>query len=1025
MTASIAPSAAPERAPSVLVVLAVRDAAEWLRECLQALAVQTYPRLGVLAIDDASTDGSHEILVQALGDGRVIRHEERLGLSRSFHDGVAHPVAGGADFVLLLHDDAALDPEAVTRLVEATTLEGAERVGIVGAKVVDWDHPRRLRDVGRSADRFGHPYSPLQEEEIDQGQFDRVLEVLSVDSCAMLVAREVWQTTGLFDERLGDDDGDVDLCWRVRLAGWSVLMTPLARVRHAAAAERDDAPGTQRSRRYEEDRAALASVLKNDGLATLAWVVPLGAFLSIVRLLYLTLSRRFEEAYDLLAAVGWNMAHLPSTLRARRAVQKHRRVHDHELRRFTESAGLRLPRWFMTAERILEEQRELEAEELEDRAAARLRHRTVSFVSAHPVIVASFLGIVVGALSFRGVFGAGRLYGGAIPAFPTYASGFFAELISAYRTTPLGGNLAASPALAAMGGLSTLLFGSTSLAQKVMVGAGPALAAILCYRAAVRLTGRPGPCVVAAAAYGLSAIVLSAFSEGRIALLVALAVLPPLVERLEVAFAPEEPPDGRWRLIAGLAVTIAVGAAFVPGVILAVGVIAVVQLLTGSRRRRGSTVVALAVVGAAILVFPFVPALVANGGAALGSELGTSDPWHLVRLTFDDGPATWGPALFLPIAAVLGLALAGGDLRRPALRAALIATAGLALSWLSSAGYLPAALTDTPIYLAMSATAEAFLVGFGLSSALGGLERESFGFRQVGTALITVTVAGGILIQSVAAMTAEWAIGGPDRIPAAWAVVDSASKGAFRVLWVGGDDGRSFPAPGGDPQGVVEAGAATLRYGLTGRAGAVAIDTARPFVGQGPDAMRQALGEVLSGTTVHGGALLAPFGIRYVVASEDELSVEARARLDAQVDLDLVPNAGLVIWRNAAALPPAGVLQADLPTARTVASDRPEDLQDLTAQPATPLAQVEGGWSGPTGGGNLAVVSTEYDGAWTVAGDPAATPARAFGWATSLPATGSAIDIRYGAQLPSTVAAWVLAAVWAAALWITRKPVAR
>jgi GT2 family glycosyltransferase len=96
MTASIAPSAAPERAPSVLVVLAVRDAAEWLRECLQALAVQTYPRLGVLAIDDASTDGSHEILVQALGEGRVIRHEERLGLSRSFRDGVAHPVAGGA-----------------------------------------------------------------------------------------------------------------------------------------------------------------------------------------------------------------------------------------------------------------------------------------------------------------------------------------------------------------------------------------------------------------------------------------------------------------------------------------------------------------------------------------------------------------------------------------------------------------------------------------------------------------------------------------------------------------------------------------------------------------------------------------------------------------------------------------------------------------------------------------------------------------------------------------------------------------
>src|SRR5262249_17956339 len=157
----------------------------------------------------------------------------------------------------------------------------------------------------------------------------------------------------LFDERLGDDDGDLDLCWRVRLAGWSVLMTPLARVRHAAAAERDDRPGARRSRRYEEDPAALASVLKNDGIATLLWVLPLGIALSVVRLLYLILARRFEEAYDLLAAVGWNLAHLPSTVAARRRVQKLRRVRDHELRRFTESAGLRLPRWFMTAERIL------------------------------------------------------------------------------------------------------------------------------------------------------------------------------------------------------------------------------------------------------------------------------------------------------------------------------------------------------------------------------------------------------------------------------------------------------------------------------------------------------------------------------------------------------------------------------------------------------------------------------------------------------------------------------------------------
>ncbi len=61
-----------EHTPSVLVVLVVRDAAGWLRGCLSALGAQTYPRMGVLAVDNASTDGSRDILIHALGERRVI-----------------------------------------------------------------------------------------------------------------------------------------------------------------------------------------------------------------------------------------------------------------------------------------------------------------------------------------------------------------------------------------------------------------------------------------------------------------------------------------------------------------------------------------------------------------------------------------------------------------------------------------------------------------------------------------------------------------------------------------------------------------------------------------------------------------------------------------------------------------------------------------------------------------------------------------------------------------------------------------
>ena len=1023
MTADISSAPEPEDVPSVLVVLVVRNAAGWLRECLQALAAQTYPRVGILAVDDGSTDGSHEQLVHALGEGRVIRNETPLGMARAFDAALSQGVPGEADFLLLLHDDAVLDPEVVARLVDATQLPGVERVGIVGAKVVDHEHPRELRDVGRSADRFGHPYSPLQPGEIDQGQFDRVLDVLSVDPCAMLVAREVWRGGGLFDERLGED-GDLDLCWRARVAGWRVLMTPLARVRHRAAGEHDDRPGAERSRRYEEDRAALASVLKNDAFITLLWVVPLGFALTLFRLVYLTLSRRFEEAYELLAAVGWNVAHLPGTLSRRRGIQRSRRVRDHALRRFTESAGLRLPRWFQTAERILEEQREWGEDEADEPAARRLGHRTVSLVSAHPVIVTCFVATIVVAVAVRSLVGSGPLVGAALPTFPSSPSGFLAALVSAYRTTPLGGTMAASPALGAMSGLSFLTFGSTAIAQKVMLVGGPVLAGVLCYRACARLTGRPGPAVVAASAYAVSALTLSAFSDGRIALLVAIAAMPPIVERLEVAFGSADPPDGRWRFVAGFAVTLAVAVAFVPGVLLALGLLAVVHLVLGGGRRRGLSVVALSLVGAAVLLFSFVPTLAAGGGRSLASAVGSLNPWLVLRLAIGGGPGTWAPAFFLPIAAVLGLALASGPRRGPALRAAVGASLALPLAWLSTAGYLPAPLANAPVYLAVAAAEEALLVAFGLASTGISLERESFGFRQIGTALIALVLGGGILVQSVAAMTAQWGVGGLQQIPPAWAVVDATSSGAFRVLWLGAPDGSSFPAPGGDPAGIVAAGDATVTYGLTDREGVVAIDTARPLAGPGPDALEGAVHQILVGATTHGGALLAPFGVRYVVADADVLPGAAMAALDAQADLGSVPAAGLDIWSDPVALPPAAVLRSDDALQRIVGSSDPAVIQELTPLPASPLAQVQGGWEGPTGGGDLAVVSTEYDGAWQVEGSTA-TPAEAFGWSTSLPVSGESAVIRYGSQLPRTIAAWLLAAVWAAALWITRKPVAR
>jgi len=1020
-TPSLEPDAAVVSTPSVLAILVVRNAEPALRRCLHALANQTYPAFGVLAVDDGTTDETNELLTRALGAERVIRWDEPRGYARSFDAVLDLPVVAGADHLLLLHGDAVLDEDAVAALADAATLPGAVPVGIVGAKILDLDEPRRLRDVGRSVDRFGHAVTPLQTDEIDQGQFDRVLEVLAVDGSAMLVGRDVWREIGLYDERLGADD--VDLCWRAQVGGWRVVMTPRARIEHGPA-HTDADEELARSPHAEEDRVALAAVLKNYSLVSLVWVIPLGLALALIRLLFLALARRFEEGYELLGAIGWNIAHLGGTLRRRRAVQRRRRIPDHRLRHFTASAGLHLPRWFHTAERIIEEQREIGEEDAEVPASTRLRHRTASFVSVHPVLVGGAIGVMVLGFAMRSLLVPGPLAGGAMPMFPSSPTGFLHELVSGFRTTGLGGSLAASPALAALGGISILSVANTVLAQKLIVIVGPAMAGVLCYRAVVRRTGRPGPAVVAAGAYVASAPLLWSISEGRIAMLFVFAALPPLVERIEVAFASEDLADTRWRFTVGLAVTIAVAIAFAPGVALAVGMFLIVAALLGASRRRGLALAALGAVGGAVLLFPFVPTIAGQGGLGLWSGIGQLDPWLLLRGVLGDAPGAWGPALFLPVGALLGLALASGARRGQATRAGVAAVCALALAWLSSAGYLPTWAANAPAYLALATVCEAFVIGDGLASALGGMGRASFGFRQIGTVLLSAVLVAGLVLQTLAALVGSWAIGGAGNVTPAWSVLDARSLGDYNIVWLGGTDGHPFPAPGGDPTGVVDAGGATSTFGLTGRSGSLAIDTGRPLTGAGEPALRDTLAEILTGTTVHGGALLGTFGVRYVLADPDRLPAAAEAALQAQVDLELVPSAGLVIWRNINALPPAGVLDASATTTAIVASDDAATIQRLEPVAAWPLAPTGAGWSGDAGRGTLAVVATAYDPAWELAGS-GATPQRSFGWSTSFGGVGSEVTIIYGGQLPRTVAMWLLAFLWAASLWITRKPVRR
>ena len=91
--------------------------------------------------------------------------------------------------------------------------------------------------------------------------------------------------------------------------------------------------------------------------------------------------------------------------------------------------------------------------------------------------------------------------------------------------------------------------------------------------------------------------------------------------------------------------------------------------------------------------------------------------------------------------------------------------------------------------------------------------------------------------------------------------------------------------------------------------------------------------------------------------------------------------------------------------------------------PAVPLERVSGGWDGPAGLEGTVFLSTEYDAQWGLGSS--VRPEVAFGWATSFPASGEPVRVRHDGQLPARIQVALLTLLWLAALWATRKPVAR
>lgn len=193
----------------------------------------------VIVADNASTDASRDVLRDEFPAVRTILLDRNYGFAEGYNQALRQVEA---DVFVLLNSDVEVTPGWLTPLI--AYLEAHPECAALQPKIRQWAEPadsavrQRFEYAGASGgylDRYGYPYCRgrvFGTLEDDRGQYDTPVPVLWATGAALVIRAADWRESGGLDGRFFAHQEEIDLCWRLRARGRSVVCCPQSVVYH-------------------------------------------------------------------------------------------------------------------------------------------------------------------------------------------------------------------------------------------------------------------------------------------------------------------------------------------------------------------------------------------------------------------------------------------------------------------------------------------------------------------------------------------------------------------------------------------------------------------------------------------------------------------------------------------------------------------------------------------------------------------------------------------------------------------------
>jgi GT2 family glycosyltransferase len=809
-----------------VAAIVIADGSGRLEATATAISEQVYELAGTVVVGDEAVAG-------ALDPGVVTAVRANLA------DAI-ETVNDTAEYLWILTEGAVPLPDALKAAVADADRTEA---GLVGSKIIGADDS--LISVGIVTDAFGVSYSGLDSSEVDQGQYDVVRDVAAVSGRALLIRRDLLAGLGGIDSIMAPQAAAVDIAQRARLKGARIVVSPASEVRYDT--------DTRSDVRWREEASRIRAMLKVYSPLTLLWAVPLDFLLGLIEVVVSIFLGKWY-GFDFVRAWGWNVFHLPSTIRWRHVARSGRVVGDEELFRYQRKGSVKLIGMSSASSKALRSR--LPGDD-------RFNVEVIGDEIRQPAFVIGVLAVVFVLIASRNLWSDGFPAVGYTLPFPAVGGDALSAYAGGWNPAGLGSTEALRPLVAIAGFAKLVTFNAASFAEYIL-GAGALLAGIWGMMRLLRtwsISAAPG--LIAGVVYVSGPAAQGIAGNTDLGTLLGLGVLP---WALRLVLKPV--PDGSAALftrVSGTILTFGILGAFAPLLLLVpIPVVAIYALvrLTDRDAWRALILALIGTAGGALLLSPWIWSANLRAIATAGYAY-----WHIAPVVAVAGA----------VVIVSGVVAVRGNLSLIAGWAALIAGIGLLLSRSGDFGY---GVETESVGLAAVSLGVAIAIGVVAQSVTSS---EGAGWRR----FVLGAGAVGVVLLVVASMTILLGgrIGLPgDRFTSAFEFT-LATEGyaeTSRLLVVGPPHllpGDSRRIDGGSYR-VTSAPAPDI--GETWLSDPLELD----------EALAETLALVISGETKRVGGELARFGIRWIVVmgesqgpGAEEESIAWRDVFAGQLDL--------------------------------------------------------------------------------------------------------------------------------------------